>query len=256
MRMSRRENFYRRNPGDALAGMAAMTLEERGVYNTVIDLIYLTWRPLEDNRRYIAGHCGCAVQKVNPIVDRLIASGKLIRFEEGGVSYISNGRFEAERAEVREPVSTRSGRAKAAPKSREVGEKSAGVEEKSAGVEENLPLLSSEVVQFQHFTALEEEEEEEEEVERASAPTARVPRAVKGRRLDDGWTPSPDDVAYAARMGFSPTEIDRMASRFRNYWTSKPGAGAVKTSWSRTWQNWVLSDAERRPAPVKRVGFV
>ena len=74
----KRENFYRRSPDDALAGMVGMTLEERGVYNTVIDLIYLTWRPLEDSRAYIAAHCGCAVQRLNPILNRLIERGKRV----------------------------------------------------------------------------------------------------------------------------------------------------------------------------------
>ena len=144
---TKRENFYRRDPGAALAGMAGMSLEERGVYNTIIDLLYLTWRPVEDSRAYIAGHCGCAVQKLNPILGRLIASGKLIRFEDDGQFYISNGKFEAERASVK-GVTTRSGRG-------EVGEKSAGVGEKSASVGKNPPTCKENVTEIQSVTALE-----------------------------------------------------------------------------------------------------
>lgn len=128
--MSKRENFYRRNPADALQGMASMSLEERGVYNTILDLLYLTWRPIEDTRSYIAAHCGCAVQKLTPILERLIRSGKLIRFEEGGQTYISNQRFEAERASVKGAAASRSGRGNRDETGPEVGEKSAGVEEK------------------------------------------------------------------------------------------------------------------------------
>lgn len=97
-----------------------------GVYNTIIDLLYLTWRPVEDNRAYIAGHCGCAVQKLNPLITKLIAAGKLVRFEDDGQGYISNPAFERERASVK-GVTTRSGRGKVEEKSGGVGEKSAGV---------------------------------------------------------------------------------------------------------------------------------
>lgn len=131
----KRENFYRRDPGRALSGMVGMSLEERGVYNTIIDLLYLTWRPVEDNPGYIAGHCGCAVQKLNPILRALIAKGKLIRFEEDGQTYLSNKHFEDERAAVKGPT-TRSGRGKVGEKSEEVGEKSAGVGKNPPGCED------------------------------------------------------------------------------------------------------------------------
>lgn len=150
----KRANFYRRDPAQALAGMVGMSLEERGVYNTLLDLFYLTWRPVEDERRYIAGHCGCAVQKLNPIIDRLVARGKLIRFEEDGRPYLTNARFEEERSAVRGAPATASGRAKVGQKSAGVEEKSASVREKSAGVEENPPTCRDESAENQSVTAL------------------------------------------------------------------------------------------------------
>ncbi len=150
----KRENFYRRDPGAALAGMANMTLEERGVYNTIIDLLYLTWRPLEDNRAYIAGHCGCAVQKLNPIIARLIEKRKLVRFEEDGQTYLSNPKFEDERTAVKGPSDTRSGRASAGKKVPHVEEKSGEVGEKSAGVEKNPPICRDEPQEIQPVTPL------------------------------------------------------------------------------------------------------
>lgn len=166
----KRENFYRRNPGDALSGMVGMTLEERGVYNTIIDLVYLTWRPLEDSRQYIAGHCGCAVQKLNPIISSLIAKRKLLRFEEGGVWYLSNRRFEDERSEVKGPQKTRSGRG-------EVGEKSGEVGQKSAGVGENLPLLEHERETNHRLVALDRVEEEKREAKASLSPGSTKPKA-------------------------------------------------------------------------------
>ncbi len=160
-RAAKRENFYRRDPAAALAGMAGMTLEERGVYNTIIDLLYLTWRPVEDSRAYLAGHCGCAIQKLNPILRRLIESGKLMTFQEGGQTYISNGHFETERTAVK-GVTTRSGRG-------DVGEKSEGVGEKSTSVAENPPGCENNVEEIEPVAPLEKTRLDQTRVEPSSS---------------------------------------------------------------------------------------
>lgn len=36
--------------------------------------------------------------------------------------------------------------------------------------------------------------------------------------------------------------------KFINHWSSKPGRDAVKLDWVKTWKNWMLNAAERRPA--------
>lgn len=171
----KRENFYRRDPGAALAGMAGMSLEERGVYNTIIDLLYLTWRPVEDSASYIAGHCGCAVQKLNPILRKLIERGKLVRFQEGGQSYISNPTFERERAAVKGASNTRSGRSDPGQKSPGVGEKSGEVGEKSEGVEENPRGCDDEGEKKQGVTPLEKSRVDESRHSEANASGAEAP---------------------------------------------------------------------------------
>lgn len=148
-----KNNFYRRDPQKALSGMVGLSLEERGVYNTVIDLLYTTWRPLEDNRHFIANWCGCAVQKLNPILKRLIAQGRLITFEEDGRTYLSDEAFEAERNRFKGASNTRSGRA-------EVREKSGEVDEKSAGVGENMPVLDTKHEENQSLPAKEKKRKE------------------------------------------------------------------------------------------------
>ena len=187
----KRENFYRRDPGKALAGMATMTLEERGVYNTIIDLLYLTWRPVEDNRTYIAAHCNCAVQKLNPIIRKLVEKGKLIQFAEDGQDYISNKHFEDERSSVK-GVATPSGRGKVGGKSAGVEEKSPGVGEKSAGVDENPPSCANETKQIQIFTSLEKSREDKTRVEDAKASDP----APDGAAHEDP-DPDPDKQAWA-----------------------------------------------------------
>lgn len=224
----KRENFYRRNPGDALAGMVGMSLEERGVYNTIIDLIYLTWRPLEDSRQYIAGHCGCAVQKLNPIIDRLIARGKLLRFEEEGVWYLSNRRFEDERSEVKGPAKTRSGRGK-------VGEKSAGVGEKSA-------VLSGKNEENQSVKPLDRQERQENKEANASSVASAAPTATIGALALPLGEPDPE------RRRGEPWDRD---PDFGKLWDTAPPLMRKRAkSKAKVWPEWVRAKKLALPAAI------
>jgi len=48
--------WYKRDPVAAIEGMAVLTLEERGAYNTVLDLIYAHDGAFVDDDRLIARH--------------------------------------------------------------------------------------------------------------------------------------------------------------------------------------------------------
>jgi len=69
--------WYKRDPDAALAGMAELTLEERGAYNTVLDLIYSTAGDLRDDDRYISGWLRCDIRVWRRIRGRLMQLGKL-----------------------------------------------------------------------------------------------------------------------------------------------------------------------------------
>lgn len=69
--------WYRRFPDNFLGGINGMTLEEKGAYGVVIDMIYQRGGPIPDEPRYIAGICNCSVRKWNAIRSRLLELGKL-----------------------------------------------------------------------------------------------------------------------------------------------------------------------------------
>lgn len=69
--------WYKRDPDAALGGMMALTLEERGAYGTVLDLIYSHADQLPDDDRFIAGWCGCDLRVWRRIKKRLVELGKL-----------------------------------------------------------------------------------------------------------------------------------------------------------------------------------
>lgn len=154
--MSRKaENFYRRDPMKALHGMIGLSMDEKATYNTMLDLLYSSWKPLrdqdKDDRKFIANWVGCAPQKLNPIIASLIAKGRIIRVKIAGKLYLSDEAFEAERVNVKG--------GEASEKHEEVEEKSdrspGEVREKSEEVGENCPLLDTDNEENQQVAALE-----------------------------------------------------------------------------------------------------
>lgn len=77
--------WYKRNPKDALNGMMKLTLEEKGAYNVVLDMLHLDGGPIEDDERCISRFCGCSIRKWRTVRDRLIALGKIVRTAEGRI---------------------------------------------------------------------------------------------------------------------------------------------------------------------------
>lgn len=95
------QNWYKRNGSDFIHGTVGMTLEERGAYTIILDLIYDFQKPIPDSEKYLSGIMECSVRRWNLIKNSLIAKGK-ITINDG---YISNARAVAE-------LSSRASRAK------------------------------------------------------------------------------------------------------------------------------------------------
>ena len=69
--------WYKRDPDAALAGMVELTLEERGAYNTVIDLLYSRDGNLPADDCFFARACNCRPHTWRRLRDNLLAKGKL-----------------------------------------------------------------------------------------------------------------------------------------------------------------------------------
>jgi hypothetical protein len=89
--MSRGKPWYKRYPADFIAGTAMMTAEEKGVYSTIIDMLFDRGGPVPDAPADLARICGCATPKRFVLIrDRLVALGKLTVAS----GHITNARFE------------------------------------------------------------------------------------------------------------------------------------------------------------------
>ncbi|WCT75419.1 DUF1376 domain-containing protein [Sphingomonas naphthae] len=85
--------WHKRDHRAALDGYMGLTLEERGAYTTLLDLMYERGEALPDNERLIAGHLETSVRKYRALRDSLIAKGKIQRADGGR---LTNARFEKE----------------------------------------------------------------------------------------------------------------------------------------------------------------
>ena len=97
--------WYPRYMTDALAGMIGLPLEERGAYNSVLDLIYLDDDQLIDDDRIIATRIGCDARKWRHLKKLLIGLGKL-HVDDG---CLRNRRATTVLRSIRTPRSTRGG---------------------------------------------------------------------------------------------------------------------------------------------------
>lgn len=85
--------WHKRFHSDALSGYLDLTLEERGAYTTLLDMLYDRREPIIENERLLAGYLGVSVRKMRSVIDALIAKGKIHRTDDGR---LSNRRFEKE----------------------------------------------------------------------------------------------------------------------------------------------------------------
>ncbi len=72
-------NWYPRYADSALAGMVQLTLEERGAYNTLLDLAYARHGDLPDDDKLICRHLNCRPQTWRRLRNSLETHGKLTR---------------------------------------------------------------------------------------------------------------------------------------------------------------------------------
>lgn len=92
--MSRRGmSFHCRYHGDALVGYRKLTLEQRGAYQTIQDLIYDEGGPIEFNERWLAGELNCSLRKAKVLLAELLDLRKIYITPCGK---ISNHRAEKE----------------------------------------------------------------------------------------------------------------------------------------------------------------
>jgi uncharacterized protein YdaU (DUF1376 family) len=220
--------YYKRFPRDFLEGTIGFSLELKGAYTIVLDLIYMRGGRLPDDPQYIAGQLGCSVRKWNSLRAELVSLGKL---------NVENGLISNFRADVL-LEETRTFRDKQAENRSHPNKnstlKSPKADHSEPDTEEVRKTTANAVVPHTPQDPPE------------SKSTGRVRGAARGNRIAPNWAPTITDYAFASSEGMTREDINREADKFRDYWAAKSGREACKLDWSATWRNWVRSDFRKR----------
>lgn len=91
--------WFKCYPRDFNDGMVGLTLEERGAYITVLNLIYARGGPIPEDAWWLTSQLGCTSRAWTKLRAALIVKRKLYPVEIGGEPHLMNARAEAEIAD-------------------------------------------------------------------------------------------------------------------------------------------------------------
>lgn len=214
-------NFY---TSDFLAGTGGMTAATKGVYITLLCLIYEAEKPLTQSRDAIARRCGCTLPAFEKALTALVEDGKM----QVGPDGIWSQKCEKHIASRRE----RRNSAKAAAEKR--WQKSEEKQRKA-----DAPAYDPQC-----------KPEPEPEIEETSVSSRPRKRAT---RLPETWALPREWGQWAVNEGWPETVIRSEADKFRDYWIGKSGKDATKADWAATWRNWMRNS--KAPKIVNGDGY-
>lgn len=253
-------HWYKRDPRAALTGMMELTLEERGAYNTVLDLIYDRGGDLPDDERFIAGWCRCDVRVWKRIRERLLNLGKL---------YVANGKLHNSRADAgllealgRIASAEEAGRASALKRGAKLKKTkriaptadAAGVATNKESEEDSLSLERDDAREgaSPDLAGLGDQFDE------AKPKPRKRTSSTRGTRLPRNFCPDETGRAYAKDLGMDRTIFVNQVKKFRNHWEAKAGKDALKANWQAAWRawcdRWLEWSREQPPKPPRNGG--
>lgn len=219
--------FIKFYPGDFLAGTSGLSPAERGVYITLLCLIYENDAPIERDDARLARRCGAPKAAFVKILSALIGEGKIT--DEGGM--LSNRR--AEKALM--DRTNRSQNATHASNARWTAQSGKSEQNQSP---DDAPAMPPQSV------ADASQSQSQKEKKKPS-----VSQKTTGSRLPKDFEIPPDWIAWAVEeASISEVSARREASKFCDFWWAKAGKDAAKVDWLATWRGWVRRAVEQRPA--------
>ncbi len=223
--------WYKRYPSDALNGKIGLELDERGAYDTILDMIYDRFGRVPDDSRYIAGCCGCSLRKWNSLRGKLIEKGKI---------FINNGEIHNKRADFELAITLKTSR-KRAENGAKGGYKSGETRRASS---KNKDLAEAKVDSLARARSPEITSKRQKNV-----ASRHKKSTVRASRLPDDWKPDNNLRDWCkTKLGWTDAHVDEVAEQFRDHWHDQGGERARKISWTGTWRNWCKREARPRSA--------
>lgn len=182
--------YHKRYHGDALTGFMALTLEERGAYQTLLDMIYDRGGPLIDNERLLAGYMNCSIRKWRQVRETLISKQKIYINAEG---LIANRRA---RKEIENATKTHRKLIEAGAKGGRVrAENEKKPNENSEGGQASLKAGSSDPQANARGSRSQKPEEKVESSPTSKTSNPRLPDDVRSIMAEGGFVSPPPDTA-------------------------------------------------------------
>ncbi|MEI4473550.1 YdaU family protein [Frigidibacter sp. MR17.24] len=233
---------------DWLAGTSGLTSAERGVYITLIALIYENEGPIAYDEARLARRCGCPKAAFAKAFRGLCSEGKMALAD----GMVSNRRTEKElsargiRAQKASASANARWRAQADKTEQNQSSENANASakqclgdaiQKPEPEEKEEPIGSSQ--KSDPFDA-----DQPAELTGADDPSGphTIPQPVgpppkrRAVSLPANWVPSDRNIADAAERNFSAEEIQHEADRFRDYHLAH---GTTFKDWDAGWRTWL-----------------
>lgn len=209
--------FIKFFPGDFLGGVGGLSPSERGVYITILCLIWENDGPVSLDEGRLARRCGMPKAAFLRVLKSLMDEGKVFRSPTG----ITNGRAEKTLVDRRNRIQNATHAANS----------------KWNASKEKIKENQSEV----DATAMQRQCVADAKPESRSQSIKKEPigsKEKRGSRLSEDWQLTQEFILAAITLGMTEEEVHHEADRFRDYWIGKSGKDASKANWLATWRNW------------------
>lgn len=212
---------------DFLGGTSGMTAATKGVYITLLSLMYEAEGPLTQAWDTLARRSGCTLPAFKKAIETLVDDGK-VEVSDAGIWSEKCDKHIAQRRE-------RSDSAKAA-----AGKRWEKIKEKQRKTDANAMRTQCQPEP--------EPEIEKEEPNGSSKKSGSGSSKGKGTRLPYNWHLPMAWGEWAVAEGMDEFSVRREGDRFADYWHGLSGARGVKRDWQATWRNWIRKALDdRRP---------
>lgn len=209
--------FYKRDPDRALAGMVELNARQRGVYNSIIDLLYSRDGNVPDDDRRVAKMIAIHWREYEAVKSQLVGLGKV---------WSEDGLLRAKR--VQETL------IEAASFSQEQSRRRAkGWQDRKKVNENNDPPIPPGSTNTPT------------PIDRSKRATNVAPK--NGTRIPHDWHLTAEGRDFATGLGMSEEEANFEADQFRDYWKAATGAKATKRDWPATWRTWARNASKQKP---------
>lgn len=253
MSIDERLPWFHCNPSKWLGAIAGMGADEGYVYSVVLLRVYEVRGPIDDDAECLARRTGLSAKRVAAAMARLFERGKLVHAEGGRYTNpVAQHEIEAAKSAVETTSAMRREAAKrrwAKRKQHQQIDDASALLMYGTSTASGMQTDADKDIDSDSDTDSPSLRSGESGATRTDPPAQALSKSKTRRatRLPADWMPSEADYAAAEAEGFTRSQADRIANKFRDYWLARSGAGAAKLDWPATWRNWVRREAERQP---------